>query len=150
MEERSEHLRVSPGKEAEFRYFQRYYADSAAIDRLIEATEPENSGADCLAIDQFRGPIGVTDKALSGAFDSVVDEEVLETMWTHEYVAEKIWEFDSEELDRALRIYQYARDMRAPGTFTRFVAATGRSMRRVGQRLESRGTLEDPDNCTSC
>ncbi len=36
---------VMPGKEAEFRYFQRWFAASDHLDRLIEATEPHR---DCV------------------------------------------------------------------------------------------------------
>ena len=45
----------------------------------------------------------------------MVDEEVLEAMWTHEYVAEKTRELKSEELDRALRNNQYVPGSRSAG-----------------------------------
>ncbi len=39
-------LRASPGKEKEFRYFQQWLEASAAIDRIIEETEPESEFVD--------------------------------------------------------------------------------------------------------
>ena len=61
----------------------------------------------------------------------------------------KTRELKSEELDRAPEQPVRARFAERRG-FTRFVAATGRSMRRVGQRLESWARWRTPITCTSC
>jgi hypothetical protein len=57
-------LRITPGNEKEFRYFQEWLTARAALDRVVAATEPEADGG-------WWGPYAATDMPLPRLFDSV-------------------------------------------------------------------------------
>lgn len=140
-------LRISPGREKEFRYFQEWLAASAALEEIIDATEADVDGG------SPRGNAS-TDNALSRLIGSVIVTPRLEsagqpfatafsqagrgrnTMWVHLYVAEKIRELDEEPLAR-IRIAELRKlESRRPPVFGRVAAGSGRAMRRVGEALE--------------
>jgi hypothetical protein len=135
MADRGSDLKITPEKEEEFRFLQRQLAASAQVDRIIEITEflvgAENPGR-------------ITDTALSKAPNSLGSEEVQGLMWAHVYIAEKLRELDEERLSRTVN---HVQNMPPASVINRVVAATGRSMKRAGQGMESWATDGD---CATC
>jgi hypothetical protein len=128
-------LKITPGKEDEFRYFQRQLAASAEVYRIIEETEPL-AGAE--------NPDRLTDTALSKAPNSLGSEEVQGLMWAHVYMAEKLREYEDERLSKGVN---HVQNMPPGSVISRVAAAAGRSLKRAGQGLESWATNGD---CATC
>jgi hypothetical protein len=140
-------LRISPGKEAEFRYFREWLAASAALDRVVDASE-------CGVGRSSRRHIAATDKALSlvsGSLNKRGSEEargrVLDlrssasaaggrAMWANVYVAEKLRQLDDQRLARVPVDELRKLESRRPSALGLIAGAAGRSLRRVGETLE--------------
>ena len=135
MTDRGSNLKISPGKEEEFRFLQRQLAASAQVDQIIEKTEPL-VGAE--------NPDRVTDTALSKTPNSLGSEEVHGLMWAHVYMAEKLRELEDERLSRGVK---HVQNMPQASVISRVAAAAGRSLKRAGQGLESWATNGD---CATC
>ena len=135
-------LKISPGKELEFRIAQRGLAASAAVDRLIEATEPAYHPA-ALDFDRRR----VTDKPLSLPPARFKSEEVSDLMWADEYIAEKERKLRLARLDRVQLHERGKWTTRGVPIAGRLAAVVGRRMRRLGEGLESWAT---PGRRASC
>jgi hypothetical protein len=140
-------LKISPGKEEEFRYFQEWLAANATLDRVVDATER--------GVDQRSSRrVTATDRALSLASGSLnkrgfdqVRGRVLDlrsnartaggsAMWANIYVAEKLRELDRERLAHINHVELQKLAPPRPPVFGRLAAAAGRSLRRAGETLE--------------
>jgi hypothetical protein len=139
-------LRIAPGKEKDFRYFQEWLTASAALDRIIEATETDAYRSQWQTIE-------VTDNALSRPVGSLSMRRIPNApantisplsgsrlrrskMWVDLYVVEKLRELDDQRVARIpVDELRKLESGRLP-VFGRLAASVGRSMRRVGEALE--------------
>ena len=140
-------LRISPGREEEFRYFQDWLAASAALERVIDATERGADGSS-------RRCIAATDKAMSLVSSSLNERDFEKVrgrvlyprssaravggcaMWANVYVAEKLRELDRERLARVKHAELQKLMSRRSPVFGRLAGSAGRSLRRFGEALE--------------
>lgn len=139
-------MTISPGKETEFSYFQQSLAVSAALDRVIEATE-----ADWVGTLSIRD--SATDNVLSRLIGSLSSKDLTgagqyraeavpgsghrrSTMWVDVYVAEKLSQLDDQRLARIPLDELRKLESWRPSAAGRVAAAVGRSMRRAGEALE--------------